>query len=99
MTTILMIWKLLRETGKLISEKETTGAGTTDFQDGTWMSTSSMCESLSVHQRQNLHLRRLCALRGQMGDVATWKSKIKLHSENKHFKDMTRIDRMPTEFE
>ena len=36
-----------------------------------------------------------------MGDdlVATWKSKIKWYSENNHFKDMNRIDGMPTEFE
>ena len=30
---------------------------------------------------------------------ATWKSKIKRYSENNHFKDMNRIDGMPTEFE
>ena len=36
-----------------------------------------------------------------MGDdpIATWKSKIKWYSENNHFKDMNRIDGMPTEFE
>ena len=36
-----------------------------------------------------------------MGDdpLATWKSKIKRSSENNHFKDMNRIDGMPTEFE
>ena len=35
-----------------------------------------------------------------MGDdpIATWKSKIKLYSDNIHFKDMNRIDGMPTEF-
>ena len=31
--------------------------------------------------------------------IATWKSKIKWYSENNHFKDMYRIDGMPTEFE
>ena len=38
---------------------------------------------------------------GTMGDdpIATWKSKIKWYSENNHFKDMNRIDGMPTEFE
>ena len=38
---------------------------------------------------------------GKMGDdpIATWKSKIKWYSENNHFKDMNRIDCMPTEFE
>ena len=36
-----------------------------------------------------------------MGDdpIATWKSKITWYAENNHFKDMNRIDRMPTEFE
>ena len=35
---------------------------------------------------------------GKMGDdlVATWKSKIEWYSENNHFKDMNRIDGMPT---
>ena len=38
---------------------------------------------------------------GKMGDdpSATWKSKIKRYSENTHFKDMSRIDGVPTEFE
>ena len=36
-----------------------------------------------------------------MGDdpIATWKSKIEWYSENNHFKDMNRIDGMPTGFE
>ena len=57
--------------------------------------------SLSNHPRQSLRLLRLCALCRKMGDdlVATWKSKIKGYSENNHFKDMNRIDGMPTEFE
>ena len=45
-------------------------------------------QSLSDHQRENLRLLRLCALRGKNG-----------YSENHHFKDMNRIDAMPTEFE
>ena len=38
---------------------------------------------------------------GKMRDdpTATWKDKIKLYSENNYFKDMNRIDGMPTEFE
>ena len=38
---------------------------------------------------------------GKMGDdpIATWKSKINWYSENNHFKDMKRIEGMPTEFE
>ena len=38
---------------------------------------------------------------GKMGDgpIATWKSKIEWYSENNHFKDINRIDGMPTEFE
>ena len=36
-----------------------------------------------------------------MGDdpIATWKSKFKWYSENNHFKDMNRIDGMPTKFD
>ena len=36
-----------------------------------------------------------------MGDdpIATWKRKSQWYSENNHFKDMNRIDGMPTEFE
>ena len=33
------------------------------------------------------------------GPIATWKSKIEWYSKNNHFKDMNRIDGMPTEFE
>ena len=35
-----------------------------------------------------------------MGDdpITTWKSKIICYSDNNHFKDMNRIDGMPTEF-
>ena len=38
---------------------------------------------------------------GKMGEdpIATWKSKIEWYSGNNHFKDMNRIDGMPTEFE
>ena len=41
----------------------------------------------------------LCVVK--MGDdsIATWKSKTEWYSENDHFKDMNRIDGMPTEFE
>ena len=41
----------------------------------------------------------LCA--AKIGDVpnTTWKSKIEWYLENNHFKDMSRIDGMPTEFE
>ena len=59
-----------------------------------------MRKGSSDHQRQNLRLLRLCAV-GKMGDdlIATWKSKIKWYSENNYFKDMNRLDGMPTEFE
>ena len=42
-----------------------------------------------------------CFVWWKMGDdpIATWKSKIKLYSENNHFKDMNRIDGMRKEFE
>ena len=58
-------------------------------------------QSLSDRKCQNLHLLRLCALCGKNGDdrIAAGKDKIKWYSEDNHFKDMNRIDGMPTEFE
>ena len=55
--------------------------------------------SLSNHQAYVFSDSVLCV--GKMGDDpnANWKSKIKWYSENNHFKDMNRIDSMPTEFE
>ena len=61
--------QLFRETVKLISDQnELTGKRTIDFQDATWMQTKLIVrKSLSVHQHQNLHLRRLGALCGKNG--------------------------------
>ena len=41
----------------------------------------------------------LCVKNGRWSYCDTWKSKIIWYSENNHFKDMNRIDGMPTEFE
>ena len=95
--------QLFNETGKLISkEKEITGVSTLDFQDATWMSTSLLCEKAYRITNAKVHVFSdsvLCV--GKIGDdpIATWKSKIKWYSENNQFKDMNRIDGMPTEFE
>ena len=54
-------------------------------------------QSLSDHTCRNLPV--LCV--GTMGDdpIAASKDKIKWYSENNHFKELNRIDGMPTEFE
>ena len=41
----------------------------------------------------------LCVGKMEDDPIATWKSKIKWYSENNHFKDMNRLDGVPTEFE
>ena len=66
------------------------------------MSTSLLCEK--AHQITNAKayvFSDSVLWVGKMGEdpIATWKSKIKWHPENNHFKDMDRIDGMPTEFE
>ena len=58
-------------------------------------------QSLSDHKSQNLHLLHSALCAGKMGDdpIAAWKDKIKWYSVNNHFKELNRIDGMPTEFE
>ena len=73
-----------------------------DFKDSTWISTSLSCEKPYQFTNAKAHVFSdsvLCL--GKMGDylVESWKSKIKRYSENNHFKDMNRIDGMPTAFE
>ena len=84
------------ETGKLISDSLVI------FKDATWMSTSLLCEKACQLTNAKAYTFSDSVLGvGKMGDdpTATWKSKIKWYSENNHFKDMNRIDGMPTEFE
>ena len=89
--------------GKLISEqKEITGVNTIKFKDSTWMSTSLLCSRTYRITNAKAYVFSdsvLCV--GKMGDdpIATWKSKIKLYWENNHFKNVNRIDGMPTELE
>ena len=95
--------QLFKETGKLNSEQtEVTGVNTVNFRERTWMSTSILCSR--VYQITNAKAYVFsdslpCV--GKMGDdpIATWKSKFKWYSENNHFKDMNRIDGMPTKFD
>ena len=66
------------------------------------MSTSLLCEKAYQITNSKAHVFSdsvLCV--GKVGDdpIATLKSKIRWYSENNHFKDMNRIDVMPTEFE
>ena len=92
---------LLHETGKLIgTQTEITGVSTLQFKNLTWMSTSLFCsKAYRITNAKSLRLLRLCA--GKMGEhpIWTWKSKIEWYSESNHFKDVNRIDGMPTEFE
>ena len=94
---------LFIETGKLISEQtEITGANTINFKEVTWMSTCLLCSRAYHVTNAKTHFFSdsvLCV--GKMGDdpIETWKSKIKWYSETYHFKDLNRIDGMPTEFE
>ena len=87
---------------KIREQKEITGASTKGFKDATWMSTSLLCEK--AYQITNAKAdvfsdSVLCA--GKMGHdpIATWKSKMKWHSENNHFKGTNRTDGMLAEFE
>ena len=95
------VWAAIRETGKLISDqKKITGISPIDFQYATWMSTSLLCEKAYWITNAKVYVfsdSLLCV--GKMGDdpIATWKSKIQCYSEN--FKEMNRIDAMPTEFQ
>ena len=66
------------------------------------MSTSLLCEKADqiTNAKANVFSDSvLCVKKIGDGLIATWKSKIEWHSENNHFKDMNRIDGMPTEFE
>ena len=41
----------------------------------------------------------LCVVKKGDDPIAAWKNKTTWHSENNHFKELNRIDGMPTEFE
>ena len=90
--------QLFRETGNLIrDQKEIIGVTTIDLKELTWMSTSLLSEKACRFTNAKTYVFSDCVLCvGKMGDdpVATWKSKIIWY-----FKDMNRIDGMPTEFE
>ena len=74
-----------------------------DWFQRTWVDVDKLIvqPSLSVHQRHNLRLLRLCTLCGKNGrwSKCDLLQKIKWYSENNYFKEMNRIDGMPTEFE
>ena len=66
------------------------------------MSTSLLCSRAYqiTHAQTYVFLDSVLCV-GKMGDdpIAVGKSKIKWYPENNHFKDMNRIDGIPTEFE
>ena len=66
------------------------------------MSTSLLCsKSYQITNAKAYVFSDSVLCVGKMRDdpIATWKRKIKLCSENNNFKDMNRINGMPTEFE
>ena len=97
------VGQLFNENEKLVGEQEEiTGVSKINFKDCLWMSTSILCSRACQITNAIAYVFSdsvLCV--GKMGSdlFATWKSKIKWYSENKHFKDLNRIDGMPTEFE
>ena len=97
------VGQLFSETGTLISDqKEIIGVKTIHFQDATLMSTSLLCKKASRFTNAETYVFShsvLCVRKEGDDSLATWKSKIEWYSENNHFKDMNRIDGMPTEFE
>ena len=92
-----------RETGKLIGDQnEITGIRTNDFQEATWMQTSLLCEKAYRFTNAKTYVFSdsvLCVGKMEDDPIANWKRQIQWYSENNHFKDMIRIDGMPTEFE
>ena len=95
--------QLFNDNEKLIGEqKEITGASTMNIKDFTWMSTSLLCSKAYQITNAKAYVFSdsvLCV--GKMVEDldATWKSKINWYSGNNYFKEMNRIDGMPTEFE
>ena len=66
------------------------------------MSTSSLCsKAYQITNTKAYVFPDSVLFVGKMGDdpIATWKSKLKWYSGNNHFKDVNRIDGLPTEFE
>ena len=75
---------------------------TIDFKELTWRSTSLLCSRAYQITNAKTYIFSdsvLCV--GKMGDdtIAVWKNKVEWYSENNHFKELNRIDGMPTEFE
>ena len=66
------------------------------------MSTSLLCEKTYRITNAKTYVFSdsvLCVVKMGDGPIATWKSKIEWYSENNHFKNMNRIDGMPSEFQ
>ena len=95
--------QLFNETGKLISERKgITGVNTIISKIVRGCRQAHCAVRLIRSPTPKAYLVSdsvLCV--GKMGNdpIATWMSKVKWYVENHHFKEMKRIDGMPTEFE
>ena len=101
------LWKFLEqlfhETRRLIRDQtEIIGVKKIEFKELAWRSTSLLCSRANQITNAKTYVFSdsvLCVRK--MGDdpIATWKDKHKWYSENHHFKELSRIDGMQTEFE
>ena len=98
-----IVGQLFNETEQMISEQtEITGVNMINFKELRWMSTSSLCSK--AYQITNA---KTCAFSDSVLCVKKWemillqlgRAKLNGIRKNNHFKDMNRIDGMPTEFE
>ena len=102
------LWKT---TGQLFSEKqsklisgqtETTDISLINFQDLSWVSTSSLQGRAYQHSIVKVYVFSdsvLCL--GKTGDnpVESWKKQIQWYSDNNYFSELNRIDGLSMEFE
>ena len=94
---------LFNETVILIRDQtEIAGVTTIDFKEFTWRSTSLLCSN--VYQITNAKTcifsdSVLCVGKWEMIRLQLGRTKSKWYSENNHFKELNRIDGMPTECE
>ena len=96
------VGQLFNETGKLISEQtEIIGVNTVGFKDATWMSTSLLCEKAQRITNAKTYVFSdsvLCVGKRDMILLRPGRATLN-DSENNHFKEMNRMEGMPTEFE
>ena len=96
--------RLICELSEILDSRipEFVGLKIIELEDITWRTTSLLCERASQIISANVYIFSDSVLSmGEMRDVpnAAWMNKIKLYSDNNHFKELNRIDDMQTEFE